>query len=203
MNDFLQLFTLLTGVIYIVLEIMQKNFMWVVGIITAVASCIVFLSQGLYASMALNIYYVLISVWGLYCWKRDAGKLSCNPASSSKKVRIHLNRLGYKTVISSFAIFYFCFVAVGIFLQEIDDPRPYLDSAVTVASAVATFWLTRSYLSQWTIWIVADAGTAYLCHVTGQNWLVILYACYSLSAIYGYIYWHRNGSYVQEGALDQ
>ena len=30
--DFMQIFTLVTGVIYIILEIRQKNFMWVVGI---------------------------------------------------------------------------------------------------------------------------------------------------------------------------
>ena len=54
--DFMEIFTLVTGVIYIILEIRQKNFMWVVGIATSIAAMWVFFRQGLYASFALNTY---------------------------------------------------------------------------------------------------------------------------------------------------
>ena len=59
--DWMQVFTLVTGVIYIVLEIRQKNFMWVVGIATSVAAMWVFFRQGLYASFGLNTYYLVTS----------------------------------------------------------------------------------------------------------------------------------------------
>ena len=45
--DFMQVFTLVTGVIYIILEIRQKNLMWVVGIATSLAAMWVFFRQGL------------------------------------------------------------------------------------------------------------------------------------------------------------
>ena len=48
--DFMQIFTLITGVIYIVLEIRQKDFMWIVGIATSLAAMWVFFRQGLYAT---------------------------------------------------------------------------------------------------------------------------------------------------------
>ena len=57
MDRFMEIFTLLTGVIYIVLEIRQKNFMWVVGVVTSIAAIYTFMCQHLYASVALNAYY--------------------------------------------------------------------------------------------------------------------------------------------------
>ena len=60
--DFWQIFTLITGVIYMILEIRQKNFMWVVGIATSLAAMWVFFRQGLYASFGLNTYYFIINI---------------------------------------------------------------------------------------------------------------------------------------------
>ena len=69
--DFMQIFTLVTGVIYIVLEIRQKDFMWVVGIATSLAAMWVFFRQGLYASFGLNTYYLITSFIGLWQWGKD------------------------------------------------------------------------------------------------------------------------------------
>ncbi len=39
----MEIFTLVTGVIYVVLEIRQKNFMWIVGMANALAAMYMFL----------------------------------------------------------------------------------------------------------------------------------------------------------------
>ena len=49
--DMMEIFTLVTGVIYIILEIRQKNLMWLVGVLTSVAAMWVFFRQGLYAPL--------------------------------------------------------------------------------------------------------------------------------------------------------
>ena len=73
--DFMQIFTLVTGVIYIILEIRQKNSMWYVGILTSIAAMWVFFRQDLYASFGLNTYYLITSIIGLWQWKRKAKKV--------------------------------------------------------------------------------------------------------------------------------
>src|SRR5574344_422112 len=193
MENFMEIFTLVTGLLYIVLEIMQKNFMWVVGIVTAAAACVVFFVQGLYASMSLNVYYVLVSFWGLYCWRKDASQVK---NSSEDSGIIHLRRLKLGPALVSLGVFAFGFIAAGFLMQKLGDSQPWLDAAVTVASAIATYWLTRSYIEQWLVWILADAGTAMMCWFSGQYWLVALYAAYSLSAFYGYVHWKKKGVYL-------
>ena len=76
--DFMQIFTLVTGVLYIIYEIRQKNFMWVVGIATSLAAMWVFFRQGLYASFGLNTYYFITAFIGLWHWRRDKKALKEN-----------------------------------------------------------------------------------------------------------------------------
>lgn len=192
--DFMQIFTLVTGVIYIVLEIRQKDFMWVVGIATSLAAMWVFFRQGLYASFGLNTYYLITSFIGLWQWGKDRRKLKGGQRAGNKEApSIHLNRLGWKTVVVSALV-----VAAGTWglaqvMEVLENPMSYLDAGVAVLSAVATWWLVRSYIQQWWLWVVADALSTILCATQGMWWMTALYAAYTLSAVYGYIHWKRHG----------
>lgn len=193
--DFMEIFTLVTGVIYIILEIRQKNFMWVVGIATSIAAMWVFFRQGLYASFALNTYYLVTSFIGLWQWRRDRNRLEAAEEAAGEET-IHLNRLSWKTVAVSAVAVIAGTIALAWVMQLLENPMSYMDSAVAVLSAVATWWLVSSYLQQWWIWIAADAMSTVLCATQGLWWMAALYAMYSLSAIYGLIHWKRHGRYL-------
>ena len=196
--DFMQIFTLVTGVIYIILAIRQKNFMWVVGILTSVAAMWVFFRQGLYASFILNGYYLVTAFIGLWQWKRDRNRIGSGEVGDSvSEDKIHLNKLSRKTlIISAIAT-----IAGTILLAEImirfENPMSYMDSAVTVLSAVATWWLVKAYLQQWWLWIIADTMSTILCATQGLWWMSALYLLYALSAIYGLQHWKKNGIIVE------
>ena len=64
----IEIFALVTGVPYIVLEVLQKNSMWYFGIATGLACAYSFGVQHLWSNMALNLYYVVMSFWGLFQW---------------------------------------------------------------------------------------------------------------------------------------
>lgn len=205
-----EIFSLVTGLVYIYLEIKQKNAMWVVCILTGLAAVAVFMYQRLYASMALNLYYVCISFWGLYAWMRASRKLdaaadlcetageggSADMGKSSSGERIHLRRLGRRTMLLSLAVLIAGVFALTKILALLGDPMSVLDSFATVLSAIATVWLGRSYLGQWLLWVVADLLSAVMCFSSGMYWLCALYALYSASAVYGYFHWRSKGVYI-------
>jgi nicotinamide mononucleotide transporter len=87
-------------------------------------------------------------------------------------------------------------VALAEVMELLENPMSFLDAAVAVLSAVATWWLVRAYLEQWWLWIIADAMSAVLCAMQGMWWMTALYAAYALSAIYGYYHWKKKGQYV-------
>ncbi|MGN1045501.1 MAG: nicotinamide riboside transporter PnuC [Candidatus Cryptobacteroides sp.] len=233
----MEIFTLVTGIAYIILEIRQKRLMWIVGVVTALAAMYMFFIQGLYASLALNAYYFVVSFWGLYQWRKDEAKLSAAgrcpegfaagtspsgaspagaspsgaspagtfPAGASKadagnegKDVIHLNRLGWGTVAGCAAVFASGCILLHFVLGFLGDSMTDLDAAVAMMSAVATYMLSRSYLQQWLLWIVADALSAVLCATQGMWWMTVLYVLYTASAAYGYIYWRRRGVYLDD-----
>ena len=189
----MEIFTLVTGVIYIILEIRQKNLMWAVGILTSVAAMWVFFRQGLYASFGLNTYYLVTSFIGLWQWRRDKSRMmSDNDQGGS----IRLNRLTLRTVAFSTVITAAGTFARAYLMELLENPMSYLDSAVAVLSAVATWWLVRCYIQQWWLWIAADTVSTILCATQGLWWMTALYAAYAVSAVIGYVHWKRNGRYM-------
>ena len=194
--DFMEIFTLITGVIYIILEIRQKNFMWVVGIATSLAAMWVFFRQDLYASFGLNAYYLITSFIGLWQWRRDRSRLGSDEAAEKGEV-IHLNRLTWKTVMISAIAAIVGTVLLAEIMVMFENPMSYMDSAVAVLSAIATWWLVKSYLALWWIWIIADAMSTILCATQDLWWMSALYCMYALSAVYGLYHWKRHGVYIK------
>ena len=184
----IEIFALVTGIVYVVLEILQKNAMWVVGILTGAACAFEFAVTHVWASMGLNLYYVAMSVVGLIQWRKASGQV--------EEGDIHLQKVSLKAGILS-AVLFTAGTAVMIpVLKATGDPAPFLDAIAVMLSVVGTWWLAQSYLEQWLIWIVADVLTTTLCFTTGQYWMAALYLVYIGSAVYGYFHWKSRGKYV-------
>lgn len=201
-----EVFCLVTGIAYLLLEIGQKSAMWYVGIITGAACAAVFGVEKLYASMALNAYYVGVSFYGLWQWKRDAAALrgasGADPGDAAGRTGdvagadIHLRRPSVGLLAVSAAILVAGTALLWWILRLTGDSQSLLDAGVTVLSAVATWWLSRSVPHQWLLWIVADIFTAWMCARQGMYWMTGLYAVYAASAIYGWYHWKRKGQYI-------
>lgn len=199
MDKAFEIFALITGVIYVILEIRQKNFMWVVGILTSLAAMYVFFCKGLYASFGLNTYYLVTSFIGLLHWRRDKEILQAESSES-----IHLNRISRTTVLASVLMTVLGVLALTLGMELLgtwgmkENPMSLLDATATMLSAVATWWLVRSYIQHWWLWIVADAISMILCLSLGMWWMAALYGAYTASAVIGFVYWKRNGVYLKK-----
>ena len=181
----IEIFAFVTGVAYVVLEILQKNAMWVVGILTGAACAYSFAVQRSWGMTGLNIYYVVMSVIGLFQWRKDS-------AAVGEDV-IHLRPLPKKTALLSAVAFVVGSLALTWAFRALGDTVSELDAPATVLSVIATWWLTRSYIQQWMLWVVADTLTTALCVVNGQYWMALLYLAYVASAVYGYYHWKKKG----------
>ena len=184
----IEIFALVTGVAYVVLEILQKNAMWVLGILTGAACAFSFGVQHVWASMGLNIYYVVVSFIGLWQWKKDVAQVG--------EGEIHIRPLTPKVQYISTLVYVIGLYPIFYILKASGDPAPLLDAASTLLSVIATWWLAKSYLRQWLLWIGADLMSTWLCIDTGQWWMAVLYAVYAASAVYGYFHWKKRGKVV-------
>lgn len=173
------------GIIYIFFSIRQNIFTWPVGLISSFLYVIVFFNAKLYADMGLQVYYVVISLYGWYFWLR--GKKTVG--SKQVPVQISTTRLRYLLAASSLALYV---VILFILKNFTDSDVPYLDSLTTALSIVATWMLAKKYIGHWLIWIFVDAVSAGLYVYKGLWPTVILFLIYTFMAIFGYFEWKKD-----------
>ncbi len=184
----IEIFAAVTGVVYVILEILQKNAMWWVGILTGAACAFEFATQHVWASMGLNIYYMGMSVVGLIQWKKASAEVG--------EDAIHLNMMSHRVRLISLALLVVGISVLTPILKNTGDAAPVLDGTAVTLSIIATWWLAQSYLEQWMLWVVADLLSMALCLTTGQYWMAAMYLAYTASAVYGYFHWKNRGEYV-------
>ena len=184
----IEIFAAVTGVLYVILEILQKNSMWVLGILTGVACAFSFSVTHVWASMGLNVYYVVMSVIGLIQWRKASAQVG--------EGEIHLQVLPKNVGVWSVVLFFVGSLVLIQVLRATGDAQPFLDAVAVTLSIIGTWWLAQSYLQQWMLWILADILSTTLCITTGQYWMAGLYLVYIGSAVYGYFHWKRKGKYI-------
>lgn len=187
LQQIIEIFGLITGVLYIWLEIKQNRWMWLLGILTAVVYIWVFLDSKLYAAMALQLYYFGISIYGWISWKRNKTELEGDES-------IFINKLKPVTVVISIVIGAAIYLLMSTLLAKYTgDPVPKVDSLITALSIVATYWLTKGYIEQWFVWLIANLIAIVLYFYQGLYATSILYIFYFIASVWGYIYWRKKG----------
>jgi nicotinamide mononucleotide transporter len=74
LNNYIEIFGAVSGIIYVILEIRQNIWLWPLGIATSAVYIWVFFTSKFYADMSLQGYYLVISVLGWYWWIKGSGR---------------------------------------------------------------------------------------------------------------------------------
>lgn len=199
-SHMLEIFGAVTGIIYVFLEIKQSIWLWPVGIATSATYIIVFRDNGFYADMMLNVYYVIISIYGWWAWKYG------NQSKESGREELKIRRMRKRDIFVASTAFLIIFSVMFYLLDTLtDSPVPLWDALITSLSVVATWMLTRKILEQWHVWILANAIAVIVYICKGMYPTSILFVVYFIMAIEGLREWKRDfrrdheGSYTEGG----
>lgn len=181
----IEIFGVVTGILYVILEVKQNRLLWPLGILTSAAYVYIFFSGKFYADMGLQVYYVLISIYGWYFWSRGgAGR------EKGDLPVVHINR---QQLFLLFMVFAASWIGIYFILSRYTDSTvPLGDSFTTALAIVATWMLTRKIIEQWFLWIIANIVSVGLYIYKGLYPTVILYVVYAGMALYGYMEWKRS-----------
>ena len=137
-----------------------------------------------YAEIALNIFYFITMIYGVYVWKRrltDDDSLQIQPRRLSK-------RLTPVLIISVVLLS----LLVGWLLQRYtDDPQPYLDAFTTVPAIVAQILMVLAFREQWYIWMLVDVLALIMWLRAGNYCMAAQYFFWCANCVYGYVQWTR------------
>jgi nicotinamide mononucleotide transporter len=184
LSNKIELLGTILGILYIFFSIRQNILTWPTGLVTSALYIIVFFNSKLYADMGLQVYYVIISIYGWYFW------LKGEKSKNGKIVPVRrANKKLWLTLIAVSIVIFFVILAI---LKFTDSDMPYLDSLTTALSIVATWMLAKKYLEHWLIWIFVDLLSSGM-YVYKNLWpTVILFLIYTFMAFIGYIEWKKD-----------
>ncbi len=179
------------AIVYLVYAARNDIRCWIWGGIScALWAWAAFSLYKLYVDALLQLFYVLMSVWGWYSWQRggregeDAGP---RPITRMRPEE-HFAVLFSGTV--------FTLVVGYLFANYTDAAVPYLDAFTTVFSVLITFLVIFRKLENWLYWLVIDSVYIYQYGSRGGYLFALLFAVYLVLAVVGYWRWRR-----EEGAM--
>jgi len=162
--------------------------MWIVGFVGSAGYVVVFFQAGFFAFSALYIYFVVVSVYGLYCW-RYAQKPDNGESAERRICRLEF-RLGVVLALITIALF----VVIGHVLDnhiETSNIPPYSEALAVSLNIVATWMLARKILEQWLLWIFANFFSAGLYFWCGLYPTAVLFTIYGILSIVGWYKWKQ------------
>ena len=143
----LEIFAAAVGAWSVWLSVRQNVLSWPTAIVNVVLYTIVFYEAKLYADMGLQVVYAVLSVYGWYQWLYGGeGHTTLHVSRTTRSVAIRLALIAATSA-----------GLLGSLLHRSTDAAlPFMDSALTSASLVAQWMMTRKLLENWAVWIAVD-----------------------------------------------
>jgi nicotinamide mononucleotide transporter len=178
-QNYIELLATITGIIYLVLSIPGKKLLWLFGLLTSLLYVYVFFKSKIYADMGINVYYVIISVYGWILW-----------SSNKDKGNLPFSRLKLTQSVILLILTAVLFVLIAFILKKFTDSDvAWFDAFTTAASITATWMLARKILEHWLIWVVVDGMSIGLYIYKGLYPTVLLFVFYTVLAVLGFYEW--------------
>jgi len=167
------------GLVYVLLILRRNRWGWVAGALSSSIYIVIAARARLPMQSLLQMYYVGMSAYGWYSWKRNAeqehGRISRWP------LRRHL--------LVALAILVASALSARVLAAETRAAWPLLDSFATWISLVATWLLARSVLENWAYWIAADLIMVGLFLRQGLQFTAALFVVYIIVSCLGLRSW--------------
>ena len=191
MEQYIEIVGTIVGVIYLWLEYKANIYLWLVSIIMPAIYLYVFYVAGLYADFAINIYYLLIAIYGWLAWKYGF-KLFSQKGDSNRVEMLKISQLPKKLWPRLVAVYLPLQLLITWVLATYTNSNvTWLDSFTTSVSIIAMWLLARKYVEQWLVWIVVDVVSVGLYLYKDLYYTSVLYAIYAVIAVFGYIKWRK------------
>ena len=178
----------ITGVICVVLVAKGNIINYLFGILNVSLYALISYKASLYGDAVLNAaYYLPMQFIGWYSWikKRETEE---SVTVVARRMNLHQRML-----LAGVSIVFVFFGAYILFLFK--DPQPLKDSATTVLSVIAMFLMVKTYMEQWTLWVVVNIISIIMWIVAFAKGeahsmlMVIMWLFYLANSINGWISW--------------
>jgi nicotinamide mononucleotide transporter len=171
-----------TGAVCVWLTVKQNIWNWPIGIANNVFYIVVFFRAALYADMALQVVYIVVSAFGWYWWLHGG----------ARHTRLTVGRVGLRDAAILAILGAAATYGMMRYLESVGGSAPFLDALTTALSLIAQYLLSRKLLENWYVWIVADIIYVGLYVSKDLHLTAVLYAIFLAMCVRGFVEWRRS-----------
>ena len=202
----LEIIAMFVGIYYVFLEIRKTRLLWYVCILTSILNIFVYWHNNYLSMTLIQVYYIVMAFYGIHAFKEikeeaiEEYGAERNPTGQKVAIRRFDWKTGGVTLAIAVAAFFVLAPMLKVYATThgtlLFPSQPYWDAFIAVGSMVGTFFLSKSYMCQWYIWIVLDLITVGVFLYSGMYWMSVMYVCYIVMSLIGIRNWRINGVYV-------
>jgi nicotinamide mononucleotide transporter len=156
---------------------------WPLAIASSLLYGLLFLDSRLYGEAGLQLLFVSVALWGWWQWLhgREADGRALHVRTLATRGRIAL----LLALIIAWPLL------AGVLMRFTDSDVPWWDAAPTAASVAGQWLLARKYVENWPVWVGVNIVSVGLFAWKGLWLTVLLYALFTLMALWGWRAWAR------------
>ena len=177
----LEVFAVIFAIAYLLLAVRQNILCWYAAFFSTSIYIYLYWDVSLYMESILNVYYLLMAIYGWINW-------------SNRKEKINLPIKEWSLNKHFYSIIFIIFLSLlsGFLLNNTEAARPYLDSFTTWGSVFTTYMVTQKILSNWLYWLVINCVGIFL-NIDKELYLTaLLLLSYQVISILGFINWRKS-----------
>jgi nicotinamide mononucleotide transporter len=181
----LELTAVFFGVVSVLYAKKNNVLVYPSGIVGSAIFVYLLIKWGLFGDFIINIFYVIMSVYGWYLWTRKAnGKdlLSISRTNSKEKV------IASMIFVAALIFIWIIYIA----FDKFDNWTAYVDTLTTAIFFSGMWLMAKRKIENWIFWIVGDIITVPLYFYKGLTMSSFLYLIYTFIAVAGYLAWRKS-----------
>jgi len=170
------------AIVYLLLAIREHPGCWPAALLSSLIYAGLLGSEQLYMEAALQVFYVAMAVYGWWAWR---------PAAEGGALVVHV----WSWRRHALALLLVAMLSLGsgrLLGMTTDAALPYLDSAITWASLLATWMVARKVLENWLYWFVIDSLSLGVFLNRGLYLTAALFTVYLVLIVIGYRRWRSH-----------
>ena len=177
----LEVFAVIFAIAYLLLAVRQNILCWYAAFLSTSIYIYLYWDVSLYMESILNIYYLLMAIYGWINW-----------SNRKEKINLSIKEWSLKKHFASVILIIVLSLLSGLLLNNTEAARPYLDSFTTWGSVFTTYMVTQKILSNWLYWLVIN-GVGIFLNIDKDLYLTaLLLLSYQVISILGFINWRKS-----------
>ncbi len=179
----LEVVAVVAAILYLVLAIRENIWCWFFAFISTAIYIYLFHSVSLLSESLLNVYYLIMAVYGWYQWQHGTQTDNHNRAIVSWPWQLHLKWIALTALMVPL---------LGMLMQSIGASMPYLDAFTTCFAVFATILVAHKVLENWHYWLVINVVSVYLFASKGLYLTAAMFVLYVILTVIGYFNWTKH-----------